>query len=210
MQDAKNKPYVYIIGWPDLHRYYIGVRYAASCVVGDIWKTYFTSSKIVHAFAERFGPPPYIEVVGVFDTGEEAFQAEQALLVQGQVSEKTMFLNRGTWRCIGKANGPGAKKKWTDPVYRSTITEAVRKSWKDNEQRRLKARQTASENFSGPRYGQDYPTLTFQGITKTVREWAEVVPVTAHQLLVRKNQGWSDTDCLLRPVRPRRKAGQNG
>jgi hypothetical protein len=198
-----NKPYVYIIGWPDQHRYYIGGRWSKQCYVGDIWQSYFTSSKVVKRFAKKYGDPTFIEILSVHDTISEAIEAEQKLLADAVDCDHFLNLgNGGGYRSIDKERCriKSVRQFYSDPDNRNRHSERMRQSWAAQEERREKL----AERMKGPRWDQNAPKLTYLGVTKTVYEWAEEVEPSAHQLLVRKNQGWSDEDCLLRPVRRRR------
>jgi hypothetical protein len=55
-------PYTYVIGWSSLQKYYYGVRYAKNCNPLDLWVSYFTSSKRVAHYREKFGEPDIIQI----------------------------------------------------------------------------------------------------------------------------------------------------
>lgn len=55
-----NIPYTYLIGWSNQNKWYYGVRTAKNCHPGDLWTTYFTSSKYVKQFITQYGEPDII------------------------------------------------------------------------------------------------------------------------------------------------------
>ena len=65
-------PYTYLIGWSSLNKWYYGVRTAAGCNPSDLFKTYFTSSKHVHAVIAEHGLPDVIQVRRTFVTSYDA------------------------------------------------------------------------------------------------------------------------------------------
>lgn len=88
------KPYVYLIGWSKLNVYYVGVRYSKNSFLGDIWKTYFTSSKYVHNFKDNNGDPDIIEILESFNTKEEAIDYENNYIKDNNLVESNNWLNR--------------------------------------------------------------------------------------------------------------------
>lgn len=78
-------PYTYIIGWSQYDKWYYGSRTANSKERGianpcDLWVSYFTSSKIVARFREKYGEPDIIEIRRIFKTGDKAKQWEKGVL----------------------------------------------------------------------------------------------------------------------------------
>ncbi|MFA6198816.1 MAG: hypothetical protein WC679_00165 [Bacteroidales bacterium] len=62
------KPYTYLIGWSTMNKFYYGVQYNKKANPDDLWKSYFTSSKIVQQFRKEFGEPDIIQFRKVFET----------------------------------------------------------------------------------------------------------------------------------------------
>jgi len=93
-------PYGYIIFWKSLHKYYIGVEYKTSDRMGksahpnNIWKTYFTSSKIVKDYTLKYGEPDIIRVVKTFETKEECLVWEESILNRVNAATNKKWLNR--------------------------------------------------------------------------------------------------------------------
>jgi hypothetical protein len=86
-------PYTYLIGWSDHNKWYYGVRYSKKCNPNDLWKKYFTSSKIVKAFAKKHGRPDVIQIRKTFNDGKSAVLWEQKVLKRMNVEKDSKFLN---------------------------------------------------------------------------------------------------------------------
>jgi hypothetical protein len=73
-------PYTYLIGWSEHQKFYYGVRtakrfcslYDSGCHPDDLWKTYFTSSKHVKMFREKYGEPDIIQIRKTFEDAKSA------------------------------------------------------------------------------------------------------------------------------------------
>lgn len=89
-----NIPYVYLIGWKALDVWYIGVRFKVNCDPGDLWNTYFTSSKHVKAFRQEHGEPDHIEILKEFNNSVDALEYEEKKLKELDVLKKSNWLNR--------------------------------------------------------------------------------------------------------------------
>ncbi|MDD5149784.1 MAG: hypothetical protein PHC28_04800 [Flavobacterium sp.] len=93
-------PYTYLIGWSKLNKWYYGVRYGKNCNPNDLWKTYFTSSKLVKKFRDEFGEPDIIEIRRTFDCPVKATNWELKVLHRLKVVSNIKFIN-------GHAGGNG-------------------------------------------------------------------------------------------------------
>lgn len=91
---SKHIPYVYLIGWSTLNKWYYGVRYAINCHPTDLWKTYFTSSKYVDDFYKEHGAPDVVEIRKTFQTVTEATSWEEKVLRRMKVVENDIWLNK--------------------------------------------------------------------------------------------------------------------
>jgi hypothetical protein len=93
MADKDFKPYTYIVGWAKHNKFYYGSRYGVNCSPNDLWQTYFTSSKIVHAFREQFGEPDIIQIRKTFKNRDEAINWEFKVLKKLKVKSNEKWLN---------------------------------------------------------------------------------------------------------------------
>ena len=87
------QPYTYLIGWSSLDKWYYGVRYSKKCHPNDLWKSYFTSSKHVKTFRQKYGEPDVVEVRKVFSNKESAFLWEQKVLKRLNVPFNKKWIN---------------------------------------------------------------------------------------------------------------------
>lgn len=88
------KPYTYLVGWSKFHLFYYGVQYGKTANPKNLWKTYFTSSKVVKEFAETNGDPDIIQIRQVFDSPEKAKEWERKVLTRMKVTESSVFMNQ--------------------------------------------------------------------------------------------------------------------
>jgi hypothetical protein len=125
------QPYTYLIGWTKLDLWYYGVRFAKDCYPGDLWVTYFTSSKYVQEVRELHGEPDVLEIRKTFDTKEKAILWEHKVLKRIGVVGSDRWLNKST------AMGFDTSELWKDNEYREKVCLGVSKAaierWKDNE-----------------------------------------------------------------------------
>jgi hypothetical protein len=108
----ENKPYTYLVGWSKLGFWYYGVRYSKNCFPSDLWVSYYTSSKKVKEFREKFGEPDVVEIRRTFADRESAIDWEHRVLRRIGAVKSEKWLNRFD----GKAVHPddalrGAKQK---------------------------------------------------------------------------------------------------
>ena len=119
--DIYSTPYTYHIAWTALDKHYYGVRYAKGCSPEDLWKTYFTSSKIVEDFRKLHGEPDVIEVRRTFDTPEKARIWEERVLTKLDVTRNDKWLNAN----IGGRNFHSiGSDHYQTPEYRKIMSEA--------------------------------------------------------------------------------------
>lgn len=86
-------PYTYLIGWSHHNTWYYGVRYAKGCTPGDLWTTYFTSSKEVAKRRLEWGEPDVVEVRRAFSDGKRARQWEERVLHRMKAVKSSHWLN---------------------------------------------------------------------------------------------------------------------
>lgn len=73
------QPYLYLIGWPNLDKWYLGIQYGKNSHPSNLWTTYFTSSDYVKQFREENGEPDIIITIPA-PTAEIAISKEKQLL----------------------------------------------------------------------------------------------------------------------------------
>lgn len=87
-------PFTYLIGWSEHDIWYYGRRTAKKCHPSDLWKIYFTSSKLVKAFREQHGEPDIIEVRKTFDDSKDCTRWESKVLQRIDAQHDFRFLNQ--------------------------------------------------------------------------------------------------------------------
>lgn len=88
-----SSPFTYLIGWPELKKFYYGVRYVDGCHPSDLWTKYFTSGKKVWEFRSLHGDPSLIQIRRTFKTREEALRWEHTALRRIRAAQRPDFLN---------------------------------------------------------------------------------------------------------------------
>lgn len=86
-------PYTYLIGWSILDKWYYGVRYSKKANPNDLWKTYFTSSKVVKEFIKEAGNPDIIQIRKIFNCHIKAKNHEDKVLRRLKVNKNDKWLN---------------------------------------------------------------------------------------------------------------------
>ena len=89
----KTIPYTYLVGWSEHKKYYYGVRYAKLCNPDEFWVKYFTSSKYVHEFTEKYGEPDIKQIRKTFKESSSAIGWERKVLLRMNVLYRKDFLN---------------------------------------------------------------------------------------------------------------------
>lgn len=126
-------PYTYLIGWVQQDKWYYGVRYSKTCHPDDLWKTYFTSSKLVKEFREIYGEPTVIQVRKTFTDALSAREWESKVLIRMNAVKSDKFLNQsyscGKFYCTAEqyAKRPaGRKRKPLTEEHRKRLSEVRR------------------------------------------------------------------------------------
>lgn len=88
-----SKPFTYLIGWPELNKFYYGVRYVNGCYPSDLWTKYFTSGKKVWEFRKLHGDPILIQTRRIFETKAQAVEWEHKVLRRLKAAKRSDFLN---------------------------------------------------------------------------------------------------------------------
>lgn len=87
-------PYTYLIGWSELNKYYYGRRTAKNCNPSELWKTYFTSSRLVKQFRLDNGEPDIIQVRRTFTDKKKCSLWECKFLERINAQHNSKFLNQ--------------------------------------------------------------------------------------------------------------------
>jgi len=88
------QPFCYLIGWSALKKFYYGVRYAKGTIPSDLWTKYYTSSKYVAKYREKYGEPDIIQVRKVFTTAKDAILWEEKVIRRLNAIYQECWLNK--------------------------------------------------------------------------------------------------------------------
>lgn len=117
--------YTYLIGWTNLNKWYYGVRFARKSKPGELWRTYFTSSKYVKEFRVINGEPDVIQIRKTFHLKEAAIRWESKVLTKMDVIHNKKWLNRTNNQAIRDGSqrkyGPSWNKGKSIPRSKESI-----------------------------------------------------------------------------------------
>ena len=103
-------PYCYLIGWSKLGKYYYGCQYGKNCNPKNLMRTYFTSSKLVKKYIDKYGIPDVIQIRKIFNNVKECRLWEIKVLTRLNATLRDDFLN---------LRNPGGVHNFTDKkIYR--------------------------------------------------------------------------------------------
>lgn len=123
-------PYTYLIGWTALNKFYYGVRYAKKCIPDELWKTYFSSSKVVKNMRTLHGEPNIIQVRKKFTSVTEARHWEHRVLKKLKVTKSDSWLNQTDNKSIapmpGSRNAMFGKTGNLSHRYGAKLTEETK------------------------------------------------------------------------------------
>lgn len=146
MISEKNIPYTYLIGWPDLNKWYYGVRYAKNCNPSDLWVSYKTSSKIVHEFVFTHGDPSIIQIRKTHLSVNAAQLWENRVLKKLKVASSSKWLNGHDSKSFDPSLVPKGDQHWT-----RQDTERANK-WRDRSNWKLKGGHNKGNAPSGDQH----------------------------------------------------------
>lgn len=101
----KTTPYTYLIGWPELNKWYYGSRYAKGCDPSELWVKYFTSSKQVKEFRKKHGEPTVKTVRKIFVDSVSVRMWEHRVLKRLKVIHDDKWLNKTDNKAIAPQPG---------------------------------------------------------------------------------------------------------
>lgn len=88
-------PFTYYLQHIPTGKKYYGVRYARGCHPDDLWRTYFTTSDIVHQMIKEYGKESFrYSIRRIFQDSKKALKWEQRVLRRLRVSKRDDWINR--------------------------------------------------------------------------------------------------------------------
>lgn len=87
-------PYTYLIGWTKYNKWYYGAQYGKKAHPSNLWTIYFTSSKLLKEFRDKYGEPDIIQVRKVLSTKEKTLIWEEKVLRRMRVVNNEDWFNQ--------------------------------------------------------------------------------------------------------------------
>lgn len=177
--------YTYLIGWSTYNKFYYGARWAENCVPEDLWKTYFTSSKHVKKFREKYGEPDIVQVRKTFNSVEACRTYEYKVLARLNVLNEDKWLNKNingrflpttqspehlanriaSFKKGGKRKGFVAWTKESNPEYAKRVSQGLKGKPKSVDHiRNMKLRPQDTIRLTCPHCGKE-------GDYKNMKRW---------------------------------------
>lgn len=151
------QPYTYYLFHKPTGKHYYGVRTAKNCHPDELWKTYFSTSKIVKLLREQYGDDSFeYEVRKLFETPKDALEWETKFLTRIDAATKDDWLNQH--------NGGGK------------FTTAGKGSWITGKTHNEKTRRKISEKRK-PYVGEKHPMYGRNHSEESKRKMAENRPI---------------------------------
>jgi hypothetical protein len=89
------QPFTYLITFLPTGQRYYGVRTKRGCHPGELWVSYFTSSKVIHNLIEQHGKDAFtFEICKVFGDSQTAILWEHRVLSRLNAAENPQWLNQ--------------------------------------------------------------------------------------------------------------------
>ena len=110
--------FTYHIYHPSTNKHYYGARWKPGCHPNDLWTTYFTSSKKVHALIKEYGADSFVvEIRKTFADKTSCISWEQRVLKRLHVKRHDDWLNVaiGKPTMLGKKHKPETIKRMKKP-----------------------------------------------------------------------------------------------
>ena len=123
-----NIPYTYLIGWSDQQLWYYGCQYGSNANPDNLWKTYFTSSRVVKELRTTIGEPDVIQVRRTFSSNTSALIWESKVLSRLDAANDAKWLNQHNSN--GKFNVL-TSQRWTTEQSRIDQAKVMREQRQD-------------------------------------------------------------------------------
>ncbi len=166
-----SKPFTYLIGWSQLNRFYYGVRYGKNTHPNTLWKTYFTSSKTVHAMRIEYGEPDVIQIRKIFKNVQSARVWEFKVLRRLNAITNKKMINLTQAAGIPICSFPGE----LNPMYGRKHSEETKNKIRQKALGRKRSVESKNKNIDrnkgekNPFYGKKHTPETLAKIAKTIQ-----------------------------------------
>lgn len=145
------QPYTYHLYHKPTNRHYYGVSYRQGCSPDELWKSYFSSSIVVHDLIEKFGKESFIPTVRkIFKSSDKAVAWETKFLVKVNAQHNDAWLNRhnGKEKFIGPHNhSDESKSKIRSKITGIKRSEETRKKMSESAKLREEDRRASGWKY---------------------------------------------------------------
>jgi len=125
------QPFTYLITFLPTGQRYYGVRTKRGCHPDQLWKTYYTSSKVISQLISLHGPDAFrVEIRRTFTTKDEAILWEHRVLRRLNAAQHPGYLNRnnGDRKFINHGITMNGKRHTEDAKKRMSINSSGSKN----------------------------------------------------------------------------------
>ena len=119
--------YTYLIGWTKHNKWYYGVRFSKKSRPGELWVTYFTSSKYVKEFAALNGDPDVIQIRKKFIEKTKAITWESKVLKRMDVVHNSIWLNKTNNKAIRGTHTYKYREPWNKGISTPRTKSSIEK-----------------------------------------------------------------------------------
>lgn len=138
--EQKTIPYSYRLYNKILNKSYYGIQYRKGCNPNNLWKTYFSSSRIVKKLIEEYGKESFeFEIRKIFKTKEDTLNWENKVLKRLRVETNDNWLNI-------KITG----EKYCSPEQLDEYWKENIKKGMNNPETKRKISENSKKQFSNP------------------------------------------------------------
>lgn len=141
IETTEYQPYTYLIGWKKHNIWYYGSQYGYKSNIANpsnLWNTYFTSSKLVSFYVNKFGEPDVKQIRKVFDTKqylslEDTISAvrkyESKVLSRLKVVSDPKWLNKTSGVIPYNINCEIIKNHDTNEITKIKVGQPIPEGW---------------------------------------------------------------------------------
>ena len=132
-------PYTYLIGWSEHNIWYYGSEYSSKGKIANpnnLWNVYFTSSKHVKHFRQRYGEPDIKEIRKTFKDEQSTRIWEHKVLKRINASKEEKWLNKsdGSLNSLdSKERSKISTERMADPEIKDRILKKQKETMNTTE-----------------------------------------------------------------------------
>jgi len=175
------QPYTYLIKWSSTGMKYYGVRYAKGCNPEEFWVSYFTSSKYVEEYRNKFGDPDVYQIRKVFTCPNKARDWEHKVLKKTRAAFREDYLNKtdnksiNIYDLIVRENHKKGIAVYHSKPGISEFKSAVQKECQNRPEIKIRKSNTMNANWNDPNWKQQQiDKITYSHNTEEYKNKASI------------------------------------